>query len=742
MKQSFYSLILLFLVNQIFCQQHKTAYSGYTKSFFKLDQPHIALRSVKVIDGTGKPAKEQQTLLIDADTITRIGPVSSIEIPALYAIIDLDNHTLIPGIIGTHNHMRLPRSAMLYTSPKLHLAAGVTTIQTCGTGNAMEELAIAKDIANGNQPGPQIVNSSPYFTGPAGKPHFIRFTKEQSIRDTISYWVEKGVKWFKAYQHTRPSDLAIIIDQAHRLGAKVCAHLCATTYQEAAALGIDAIEHGFIHSYDHAEDRKPDQCSGNRAFRSDLPINSAAVKEVQQVLIDHEVALSSTPSIFATQAEMEADARDLQALAPYHVQAYEERKKRKQEQGEKWYFKPEWLSKSLAYDLQFFRSGGLLTAGPDPGIYNLPGFGDQKNYELFIRGGFTPVEAIQVMTSNGARSLGLKQIGTLAVGMQADLVVLQGDLEDDPAAIRAVDIVFKKGKAYDPPKLLATIQANVGSPHDNSMAYFGQKPPGIKAELFAPGIVSKADRHEFGITFSQAGDECYLGVDEGNRNVTYGFQLTDGVWSQAKALLPEAEGSYHDPMLSLDESRLYYIAHGTRTKKLGQKDANLWYLERTVTGWSTPTIIDSTINTPANEFYISFSKSGNLYFASNKQAVIDEPYNYDIYMATPKGNTYASPIRLPAAINSGRYEADAFVAPDESYLIFGSVRKDGLGHGDLYISFKTETGWTKAQNMGTAVNNDKHQLCPFVSRDGKYLFFTSDQDIYWIDAAIIDNLKP
>jgi len=742
MKQSFYSLILLFYVSQVYCQQYKTAYSSYTKSFLTIDQSHIALRYAKVIDGTGGPAQERQTLLIEGDIITKIGPTSSIEIPAHYTIIDLDNHTLIPGIVGTHNHMRLPSSAMLNTSPKLHLAAGVTTIQTCGTGNAMEELAIAKDIAEGNQPGPYIVNSSPYFTGPAGKPHFIRFTDEESIRDTISYWVEKGVRWFKAYQHTRPSDLAVIIDQAHRLGAKVCAHLCATTYQEAAALGIDAIEHGFIHSYDHATGREPDRCSGNRDFRSNLSINSSAVKEVQQVLIDQGVALSSTPSIFATQAEMEADPRDLQALAPYHVQAYEARKKRKIEQGAKWYFKPEWLNKSLAYDLQFFKSGGLLTAGPDPGIYNLPGFGDQKNYELFIRGGFSPSEAIQVMTSNGARSLGLDRIGTLAAGMQADLVVLRGDLEAAPGVIRAVDIVFKKGKAYDPKKLLAIIQGNVGSPHDNSMAYFGQKPPGKEAELFAPGIVSKADRHEFGITFSKAGDECYLGVDEGNRNVTYGFQLTDGVWSQAKALMPTATGSYHDPMLSLDESRLYYIAHGTRTKKLGEKDANLWYLERTATGWSSPSKLDTTVNTLANEFYISSGESGNLYFASNKQAAVNEPYNYDIYMASPQGNTYASPIRLPATINSGRYEADAFVAPDESYLIFASVRKDGLGHGDLYISFKTEKGWTAAKNMGTAVNNDKHQLCPFVSRDGKYLFFTSDQDIYWIDAAIIDTLKP
>ncbi|NET36151.1 MAG: hypothetical protein F6K19_29685 [Cyanothece sp. SIO1E1] len=287
------------------------------------------------------------------------------------------------------------------------------------------------------------------------------------------------------------------------------------------------------------------------------------------------------------------------------------------------------------------------------------------------------------------------------------------------------------------------VLGNVDSIADTSQ-YFGQKPPGDTAELFAPGVISKPDRHEFGITFSRAGDECYLGVDEGLRNATYGFKLQDGVWSEAKNLLPEAEGSYHDPMLSLDDNRLYYIAHGTRTQKLGEKDANLWYLDRTPDGWSAPITLGPSINTKGNEFYIALTESGNLYFASNRQAATDAPYNYDIYMAHPGQieDTYSPPTRLPDSVNSKRYDADPFVAPDESYIIFGSVRRNGFGRGDLYISFKTEEGWTEAKNMGPKINNEKHQLCPFVSRDGKYFFFTSDQDIYWIDAAIINALKP
>lgn len=295
---------------------------------------------------------------------------------------------------------------------------------------------------------------------------------------------------------------------------------------------------------------------------------------------------------------------------------------------------------------------------------------------------------------------------------------------------------------FNPDQTKNLVLSGEDSLASDAMLYFGQKPPGDTARLFAPGIISKPNRHEFGITFSRAGDECYLGVDEGLRNLTYGFQLKDGTWTPAKALLPAADGSYHDPMLSLDDNRLYYIAHGTRTKKLGEKDANLWYLERESGGWSAPISLGPTINTKANEFYIAVTDSGNLYFASNQAAAQDAPYNYDLYVARPKGESYSSPTRLPDTVNSNRYDADPFVAPDESYIIFGSVRRNGFGRGDLYISFKTEEGWSTAQNMGPKINNDKHQLCPFVSRDGKYFFFTSDQDIYWIDAAIINALKP
>lgn len=731
----------------IIAQEGKTqivpySFSDYTKSFISIDTARIALINANVIDGTGAPSKASQTVLIENDLIIAVGNSNDIKVPKDFYTIDLSNKTLIPGIIGTHNHMRLPNAAMLFTSPKLYLAAGVTTIQTCGTGNPVEEIAIRKAIKEGRLPGPEIINSSPYFTGPDGKSNFIRFTNEKMVRDTIRFWAQKGVKWFKAYQGTRPEDLRVIIDEAHKNGAKVTGHLCATTYQEVAALGIDAIEHGFIHSRDHSTGREVGKCSGSRAFRSTLDIDSDEVRQVQKILIQNNVALSTTPAIFEAQARGVAEQRDLAAMAPIHVSAYEKRRKRMEEQGEDWYFKEVWLQKSLAYDLAFFKAGGLLTAGLDPGLHNTPGFGDQKNYELFIEAGFKPVEAIQVMTLNGARLLGRNDRGSIEKGKVANLVVLTGDLEKDPKSIRNVETVFKNGIGYEPEKLIHTINGNVGSRNDNLMTYFGQREPTNKPELFAPNLISKPDRHEFGCAFSKNGKEFFFAEDSGEKNIIYHSKLKDGVWTEPVKLFQNDSFSYNDPMLSPDESRLYFISNRSLDGSGSKKDIDIWYAKRIDGGWSAPINVGPTINSNLNEYYMSFTTDGTLYFAS-KDRVEDAPrYAFDIYRSTLENGEYTTPEKLPEAINTDRYEADVFIAPDESYMIFCAIRREGLGQGDLYISFKDKAGnWTPSKNMGEGINTEKHELCPFISGDGKYLFFTSNQDIYWVSTEVIEKYK-
>lgn len=716
--------------------------SDYTKSFIAVHHPKVALINAILIDGTGAPAKRAQTVLIEYDFITEVNHSDSITIPVGFKIIDLDGKTLIPGIIGTHNHMRLPQGAMLSTSPKLYLAGGVTTLQTCGTGNPYEELAIAKSIEQGQQPGPEIINSGPYLTGPSGKSNFIRFTDEKMIRDTIRYWTKLGVKWFKVYRHTRPQDLRIILDEAHKHQAKVTGHLCATTYTEAAELGIDAIEHGFLHSYDHAQNREPDSCSGSTNFRMDLEIHHESVRQVQQKMISRGVALGSTLAIFATQASAQADPRDLEVMAPFHQQAYHHRLQRKKELGTDWYFKDEWLKKSMQYDLQFYRQGGLLVAGPDPGLHNLPGYGDQKNYELFIAAGFKPEEAIQVMTSNGARLLDRPDIGVVTKGKKANLVVLQGDLTRGAKTIRNVEVVFKSGIGYDPKKLVEAVKGNVGSATDDLMTYFGQKEPEFIPEKFAPDQISKSNRHEFGSIFSKTGREFFFAVDNGRHGEIYFSRLQTGVWSRPEKLFDNVKFSSNDPMFSPQEDRLYFISDRPLDSSGHRSDINIWSVSRNGDGWSAPVPSGSEINSDADEYYPCFSQEGVMYFASNRKSRQNGDSNFDIYRSAMSDGIYTTPEKLSMNINSDGYEADVFVAPDETYLIYCSIRDEGFGQGDLYISFKdTHDQWGPSRNMGNVINSSHHELCPFVTNDGKFLFFTRDKDIFWVSAGILDNYR-
>ena len=746
-------LIFVFLVSLQSCAQQqvresqvsKTTLSDYTKSFVSIDTPRIALVNAKVIDGTGHAAQTAQTILVRNGIIEDVQNTNSLQIAADFYQIDLKGKTVIPGIIGMHNHMRIPRSALLSTSPKLYLASGVTTIQTCGTGNPYEEIAIAKSINKGEQAGPEIINSAPYFTGPEGKSHFIRFTNETMIRDTIRYWARKGVKWLKVYRNTRPSDLQVIVDEAHKNNLKVTGHLCATSYTEAANIGIDAIEHGFIHNYGHATDREVGVCSGNTDFRTNLAIDSEAIKKVQQRLIKNGVALGSTLAIFEAQANMQADVRDLEVMAPFHQEAYRQGNIRYREKGEDWYFKKEWLTKAMAYELQFFRQGGLLVAGPDPGLHNMPGFGDQKNYELFIEAGFKPEEAIQVMTSNGARLLERSDIGTIEKGKVANLVILDGDLERHPGVIRKVETVFKNGVGFKSDKLIHSVKGNVGSETDNSMFYFGQKEPINHPELFAPNLVSKPNRHEFGCTLSKDGSEFYFGVDNnGVMEIHYSI-LDEGVWSPQKKLFESDSISFNDPMLSPDQKRLYFISNQAHGEIRIKDDTDIWYVERENKGseWSKPLPLGPAVNSDLNEYYASFTNDGTLYFASKDRSEDAPQYAYDIFRSKYKNGAFQKAKKLPETINTNRYEADVFIAPDESYMIFCSIRKNGLGQGDLYISFRDETGnWSESVNMGDSINTEKHELCPFVSPDGKYLFYTRNQDIYWVSTNILGKYKP
>lgn len=272
--------------------------------------------------------------------------------------------------------------------------------------------------------------------------------------------------------------------------------------------------------------------------------------------------------------------------------------------------------------------------------------------------------------------------------------------------------------------------------------YMGQPLPDLKRKMFAPNFIS-TEEYEFGAVFNAAGTEFYYAVDIEKKPIIRYSKRTDGEWSQPKTILTHEKYGYNDPFLSPDEKRLYFISKRALDGVGELKDHDIWYVEKETGGWSEPINAGPNINSEGEEYYISFTKDGTMYFSSNIDASKgDKRSNQDIYYSRFINGEFQKAIRLGSSINTENYEADVFIALDESYLIFCSTRPEGLGRGDLYISFKNKDGsWSKAVNMGESVNTENHELCPFVTADGKYLMYTSNEDIYWISTAIFDQIR-
>jgi Tol biopolymer transport system component len=269
--------------------------------------------------------------------------------------------------------------------------------------------------------------------------------------------------------------------------------------------------------------------------------------------------------------------------------------------------------------------------------------------------------------------------------------------------------------------------------------YLGQKPPGMNPEVFARGVVS-TPQGEFNAAFSPDGREFYYSVNEsGGRETMKFMKLENDRWTPPQPVPFVSRQNDCDPLFSPDGSRLYFISTRPKEDKAGSRDWDIWYVERTDTGWSEPVNIGPPVNSDGDEYYVSLTKDGTIYFASNRAGGLG---SFDIYRSELVDGRYAKPQNLGSAINTKYLEHDPFIDPDESYLLFTSVdRPGGFGSGDLYISARREDGnWTEAKNLGNAFNTNGYDFCPIVSPDGKYFFFTRKGDIYWVRIEAIKKL--
>jgi imidazolonepropionase-like amidohydrolase len=441
------------------------------RQYISIDTSVVALTHVRVIDGTGAPARLNQTLIIRDGNIAELGDAAGIAVPSGAQVLDLTGKTVIPGLVMVHEHLFYPTGPGVYGNvsesiSRLYLAGGVTAMRTGGNMNGYGEIGVARSNDRGEKPGPWIDATAPYLEGPGlplGQVHELKDADD--ARRMVNFWADAGATSFKAYMHITRAELGAAVEEAHKRGLKVTGHLCSVTYHEAAALGIDDLEHGFLASTDFVADKKPDLCPPQTGVQALSGLDPAGpdIGGLIDDLVKHHVAMTSTLTVFETFTPGQPLPPGLDMLDPTLKQQFEERYAATQKNTQTVY--PKLFANDRAMELRFFRAGGLLVAGTDPtgGGGVIAGFSDQRQVELLVEGGFTPLEAIKVCTLNGATYLGkAARIGSLVKGKQADLVVIGGDPSTNVSDIRNVEIVFKQGVGYDPAKLIASVKGKVG----------------------------------------------------------------------------------------------------------------------------------------------------------------------------------------------------------------------------------------------------------------------------------------
>jgi imidazolonepropionase-like amidohydrolase len=445
--------------------------SDQVRAFITVDAPVVALTNVRVIDGTGGPSRPNQTVIIRDGTIAEMGDAAKIKEPDSATVLDLTGKSIIPGLVMVHEHLYYPTGPGVYAQLgqsfiRLYLAGGVTTMRTGGNVNGFMDFNLKRLVESGQQAGPAIDATAPYLNGPNTFMQMRTLTDADDARRQVAYWADVGATSFKAYMNITRAELGAAIEEAHKRGLKITGHLCSVTYSEAADLGIDDLEHGFMASTDFVTDKQPDVCPAPKINQQSLlnvdPAGEPFTALVKK-LVDKKVALTSTLTVFETYTPGRPIPPGLAVLVPQLKDQFEQAYARTAKNQESPSIKL--FPREMALELAFARAGGLLIAGTDPtgGGGVVPGYSNQREIELLVEAGFTPVEAIRIATLNGATYLGREaRIGSLAVGKQADLVVINGDPSTTIADIRRVETVFRQGVGFDSAKLIESVTGRVG----------------------------------------------------------------------------------------------------------------------------------------------------------------------------------------------------------------------------------------------------------------------------------------
>ena len=416
----------------------------------------IALTNVRIIDGTGAPARVNQTILIENGRIREVGDIRTIEVPEGMRTLDLTGRTVMPGFVMLHEHLSggvaggNTTSPLPFSSPRLYLAFGVTTIRTAGTDHPYVELNLKRQVDRGQVPGPEMHLTSPFFNGEATPILSDKVVRDpEDARRAVRYWAAEGFTSFKVYQQISKDALAAIIDEAHQFRIPVTAHLASVTCREAAELGIDNLEHAFGPCTRLTNDDLGTDPQGPRA------------QALIRLLIDRNVVMTFTP----VTANLALSPEHAALLYPIRRERYEREQAAVAERSAvATPERPSQLSGQLT--VEFARAGGRVVLGSDPnnlGEGRMPGIANHDTIKQVVRIGFSPLETIRMATLSGATFLGIQdRTGTIAVGKEADLQVLKGSPDQNIRDIDHLELVFANGIAYDPQQLLSRIKGLVG----------------------------------------------------------------------------------------------------------------------------------------------------------------------------------------------------------------------------------------------------------------------------------------
>jgi imidazolonepropionase-like amidohydrolase len=426
---------------------------AWRQQYLRVDAPVVLLRGVRVIDGTGGAPVDGQSILIEDGLISAVG--ADVQAPPGATVLDLDGRSVMPGLVMLHEHMmyfsgRAVWHAQPVSYPKLYLAAGVTTVRTGGAEHPEVDRNLKRRIDAGAVPGPKMHLSGPYFTGAAGDllGDTVLSSPEEG-RAAAGYWASRGFTSLKLYDAAGPELAGAIIDEAHRHGVPVTGHLRDLGCAEAAKLGIDSIEHGFMSC---AKDLGLLPSYAGFVSNPDDP----AVHALIRTLVDEGVVLVTTPA--AVDRAPGEDA--LAMLAPQARDAY----LATVEAGVPWLPDANGIKELRKLERAFVEAGGRLGVGADAMDFGLvAGYANHRALALLVEDGWSPLDVIRMATSNGAELLGVgHRVGTIAPGYAADLIVTQGDPSADIGALETVEIVFKDGAGYDPRALRDAARGKVG----------------------------------------------------------------------------------------------------------------------------------------------------------------------------------------------------------------------------------------------------------------------------------------